>query len=154
MSLGMDRLRIHIRDITSGAAEATGLGFVCFFVIHSRVLSANRVDFKLFCFINFPISLSLSLSPSPSPSPSHFQGVIGAVTEMLTSASDCRGLDVTQSVVTPDLNFRIEVCVCFVFLFMLIVHIVSSDRFSLCFSKENRSRLIPVTVCLCVCSVF
>ena len=32
----------------SGAAEATGLGFVCFVVINFRVLSANRVDFGLF----------------------------------------------------------------------------------------------------------
>ena len=38
-----------------GAAEATGLGFVCFVVINPCVLSANRVDFGLFCFINFPI---------------------------------------------------------------------------------------------------
>ena len=35
-----------------GAAEATGLGFVCFVVLNLRVLSANRVDFGLFCFIN------------------------------------------------------------------------------------------------------
>ena len=36
-----------------GAAEATGLGFVCF-VINPCVLSANRVNFGLFfCFINF-----------------------------------------------------------------------------------------------------
>ena len=39
-----------------GAAEATGLGFVCFVVINPRVLSANRVDFGLSCFINFSIS--------------------------------------------------------------------------------------------------
>ena len=31
-----------------GAAEAIGLGFVCFVVINPRVLSANRVDFGLF----------------------------------------------------------------------------------------------------------
>ena len=36
-----------------GAAEATGLGFVCFVVINPPVLSANRVDFGLFCFIDF-----------------------------------------------------------------------------------------------------
>ena len=36
-----------------GAAEATGLGCVYFVVIKPRVLSANRVDFRLFfCFIN------------------------------------------------------------------------------------------------------
>ena len=36
-----------------GAAEATGLGVVCFVVINLRVLSANRVDSGL--FNNFPI---------------------------------------------------------------------------------------------------
>ena len=40
-----------------GAAEATGLGFVCFVIINQCVLSANRVDFRFFCFINFPILL-------------------------------------------------------------------------------------------------
>ena len=40
-----------------GAAEATGLGFVCFVVISPCVLSANRVDLGFFCFINFPILL-------------------------------------------------------------------------------------------------
>ena len=44
-----------------GAAEATGMGFVCFIVINSRVLSANRVDLAFFYFINFPI-----LPPPPS----------------------------------------------------------------------------------------
>ena len=44
-----------------GTAEATGLGFVCFVVINACVLSANRVDFGLFCFKNCPI---LS-NPSP-----------------------------------------------------------------------------------------
>ena len=37
-----------------GAAEATSLGFVCFVVINPHVLSANRVDCRLFCFINSP----------------------------------------------------------------------------------------------------
>ena len=37
------------------AAEATGLGFVCFAVLNPCVLSANRVDFGLFCFISFQI---------------------------------------------------------------------------------------------------
>ena len=37
-----------------GAAEATGLGFVCFVVSNPRV-PANRVDFGFFLFINFPI---------------------------------------------------------------------------------------------------
>ena len=37
-----------------GAAEATGLGFVCFVVINRRVLSANRVDLG-FMFHNFSI---------------------------------------------------------------------------------------------------
>ena len=41
------------------AAEATGLGFVCFVVINPCVLSANRVYLGFFCFINFP-----TLSPS------------------------------------------------------------------------------------------
>ena len=36
-----------------GAAEATGLGFVCFVVINPRVLSANRVYFGLFSFFFF-----------------------------------------------------------------------------------------------------
>ena len=31
-----------------GAAEVTGLGFVCFVVINPRVLSSNKVDFDLF----------------------------------------------------------------------------------------------------------
>ena len=31
-----------------GAAEATGLGFVCFVVINPRVLLANRVDLTFF----------------------------------------------------------------------------------------------------------
>ena len=36
-----------------GAAEATGLNFVCFVVINPRVLSANRVNFGLFLFHKF-----------------------------------------------------------------------------------------------------
>ena len=36
-----------------GAAEATGLGFVCFIVINPCVLSTNIVDFGLFLFHNF-----------------------------------------------------------------------------------------------------
>ena len=39
------------------AAEATGLGFVCFVVINPRVFSANRVDLGFFLFhifSNFP----------------------------------------------------------------------------------------------------
>ena len=48
-------------------SDWTGLGFVCFVVINPRVLSANRVDFGLFCFINFPILL-----PPPPP---HNQGL-------------------------------------------------------------------------------
>ena len=39
-----------------GAAEATGLGFVCFIVLNPRILSANGVDLGFFCFINGPIS--------------------------------------------------------------------------------------------------
>ena len=37
----------------SGAAEATGPGFVCFVVINPCVLSANRVDFGFFLFHKF-----------------------------------------------------------------------------------------------------
>ena len=45
-----------------GAAEATGLGFVCFVVVNSRVfvvvnsrvLPANRVDLGFFFFLHFP----------------------------------------------------------------------------------------------------
>ena len=48
----------------SPAAEATGLGVVCFVVINPRVLSANRVDFGFFCLINFPILLHLTLQAS------------------------------------------------------------------------------------------
>ena len=33
------------------------LAMLFFFVINRRVLSANRVDFELFCFIYFPIVL-------------------------------------------------------------------------------------------------
>mgnify|MGYP003571746643 CR=1 FL=1 len=40
-----------------GAAEATGLGFVCFVVINPCVLSANRVDLGFFLFHKFPILL-------------------------------------------------------------------------------------------------
>ena len=36
-----------------GAAEATGLGFVCFVVINPRVLSANSVDLGFFLFLIF-----------------------------------------------------------------------------------------------------
>ena len=45
----------------SGAAEATGLGFVCFVVINHRVLLANRVDFGLFLFHKFS---NVTLHPS------------------------------------------------------------------------------------------
>ena len=38
-------------------AEATGLSCVCFVVINLCALSANRVDFWLFCFIDFTILL-------------------------------------------------------------------------------------------------
>ena len=44
-----------------GAAEATGLGFVC-------VLSANRVDLGSFCYINFPILPLPPCSPSQDKS--------------------------------------------------------------------------------------
>ena len=39
---------VRWRVMGCGAAEATGLCFVCFVVINPRVLSANRVDFGLF----------------------------------------------------------------------------------------------------------
>ena len=42
-------------SLGSGAAEATGLGFVCFVVLNPRVLSANRVDLGLFLFHKFSI---------------------------------------------------------------------------------------------------
>ena len=35
--------------------KATGLVFVCFVVLNPCVLLVNRVDFGLFCFMNFPI---------------------------------------------------------------------------------------------------
>ena len=45
------------RVMGCGAAEATGLDFVCFIVINPCVLSTNRVDLGSFCIINFPIFL-------------------------------------------------------------------------------------------------
>ena len=39
-----------------GAAEATGLGFVCFVVINPCVLSANSVDLDFFVSLIVPIS--------------------------------------------------------------------------------------------------
>ena len=48
-----------------GAAEATGLGFVCFVVLNPRVLSANRVDFGLCLFHIF----SHFTPPPPSIAP-------------------------------------------------------------------------------------
>ena len=47
--------------IGCGAAEATGLGFVCVVVLNPRVLSASRVDLGFFSFINVPI-----LPPPPA----------------------------------------------------------------------------------------
>ena len=44
-----------------GAAEATGLGFVCFVVFNSHALSANRVDLGFF-LVSF-----LILPPTPTP---------------------------------------------------------------------------------------
>ena len=47
-----------------GAAEATGLGFVCFVVINPCVLSANRVFFwfiLFYKFSNFTIQVGLDL---------------------------------------------------------------------------------------------
>ena len=46
---------IIISMMGCGAAEATGLGFVCFVVINPPVLSANIVDLGFFCFIEFPL---------------------------------------------------------------------------------------------------
>ena len=40
-----------------GAAEATGLGFVCFVVINPRVLLSNRVDFGLFFVLFYKFSI-------------------------------------------------------------------------------------------------
>mgnify|MGYP003571709352 CR=1 FL=1 len=50
-----------------GAAEATGLGFVCFVVINLRVLF-NRVDLGFFCFINVPILLPSNGNPKRTDS--------------------------------------------------------------------------------------
>ena len=44
-----------------GAAQSTGLGFVCFVVINPRVLSVNGVDFGIFLFHKF------SNLPHPPP---------------------------------------------------------------------------------------
>ena len=41
-----------------GAAEATGLGFVCFVVINTCVLSANRVDFGFFFFVSYIVQFT------------------------------------------------------------------------------------------------
>ena len=46
-----------------GAAEATGLGFVCFVFINPCVLSANRVDNGLFLY------LKIHNPPSPTGLP-------------------------------------------------------------------------------------
>ena len=48
---GLVPLRQYSSSQFCGVAEATGLGFV-FVVINPRVLSANRVDFGLVCFMN------------------------------------------------------------------------------------------------------
>ena len=53
------------------------LNFVCFVVINPPVLSANRVDLGLFCFINFPFLL---------PPPPEFQ-IIWFVISTLTQIS-------------------------------------------------------------------
>ena len=48
----------HAGVMGCGTAKATDLSFVCFVIINPCVLSsANRVDFGLFCFINFPFLL-------------------------------------------------------------------------------------------------
>ena len=47
-----------------GAAEVTGLSFVCFVVINPRMLSANRVDFESFYFLSHKFS---NFTPPPLP---------------------------------------------------------------------------------------
>ena len=48
-----------------GAAEATGLAFVCFVVINRHVLPANRVDSDLVCFKKISFHLPHCFSNSP-----------------------------------------------------------------------------------------
>ena len=50
-----------------GAAEAAGLGFVCFVVINSRVLLGDRVDFGLVFFFLFFFFHKTSILLSPAP---------------------------------------------------------------------------------------
>ena len=51
-----------------GAAEATGLGFVCFVVINPLVLSNNWFVLAFIFVPIFSLSLSLSLPPPPARS--------------------------------------------------------------------------------------
>ena len=62
------------RDLTTtmmvGAAEATGLDFVCFVIINPRVSSANKVDFGLLIFPPPPpgrnvLFYDIDLPPAP-----------------------------------------------------------------------------------------
>ena len=66
---------MYAREVGCGVAEATGLGFACFVVINTRVLSA-RVDFGFFLFRKFsnftpsPAEISAALPAAPSaPAP-------------------------------------------------------------------------------------
>ena len=58
------QFRFTINCPILGAAEATGLGFVCFVVINPCVLAAKRVDFGIFLFYEFsnftPIFIEIS----------------------------------------------------------------------------------------------
>ena len=59
---------------------ATGLSFVCFFVINP----INRVDLGIFCFINFPAALFYTTFHPPPPQ----TGTIVAVAEVDTEDED------------------------------------------------------------------
>ena len=66
-----------------GAAEATGLGFVCFAVINPRVLSTHRVDLGFFLFHKFPI-----YPPPPGKKPVEIYEMLETTSPQLRAQSD------------------------------------------------------------------
>ena len=74
-----------------GAAEETGLGFVCFVVINSCVLLANRVDFGLFFCSNFSFP-----SPPDNPNPRDYSGYMGEITYEISTLPVDPNFDVLE----------------------------------------------------------